>query len=50
MAKVIGTWPNNSTQPKLIYLGNYRYELDIAPDIKPSIHFLVLTLQQTFVW
>ena len=32
--KVIGTWPNNSTQPKLIYLGNYRYELDIAPDIK----------------
>ncbi len=32
--KVIGTWANNSTQPKLTYLGNYRYELDITPDIK----------------
>ncbi len=32
--KVIGTWPNNSTQPKLTYLGTYRYELDITPDIK----------------
>ncbi len=32
--KVIGTWPDNATQPKLTYLGNYRYELDIAPDIK----------------
>ena len=31
---VIGTWANNSTQPKLNYLGNYRYELDITPDIK----------------
>jgi glycosidase len=32
--KVIGTWGVNSTQPKLTYLGNYRYELDISPDIK----------------
>ncbi len=32
--KVIGTWANNSTQPKLTYLGNYLYELDITPDIK----------------
>jgi hypothetical protein len=32
--KVIGTWANNSTQPKLTYLGTYRYELDITPDIK----------------
>jgi len=32
--KVIGTWANNSTQPKLTYLGNNRYELDITPDIK----------------
>jgi 1,4-alpha-glucan branching enzyme len=32
--KVIGTWANNSTQPKLKYLGNYLYELDITPDIK----------------
>ena len=31
--KVIGTWGNNSTQPKLTSLGNYRYELDITPDI-----------------
>ena len=31
--KVIGTWANNSTQPKLKYLGNYLYELDITPDI-----------------
>jgi glycosidase len=32
--KVIGTWANNSTQPKLNYLGSYRYELDITPDIR----------------
>jgi glycosidase len=32
--KVIGTWGNNSAQPKLTYLGNYRYELVISPDIK----------------
>ena len=31
--KVIGAWANNSTQPKLKYLGNYLYELDITPDI-----------------
>ncbi len=31
---VIGTWGNNSTQPKLKYLGNYIYELDVTPDIK----------------
>jgi 1,4-alpha-glucan branching enzyme len=31
---VIGTWGNNNTQPKLTYLGNYRYELDISPDIE----------------
>ena len=31
---MIGTWGNNITQPKLKYLGNYRYELDITPDIK----------------
>jgi pullulanase/glycogen debranching enzyme len=32
--KVIGTWGNNSTQPKLTYLGNYRYELSITADIQ----------------
>lgn len=32
--KVIGTWGNNSTQPKCNYLGNYKYELIISPDIK----------------
>ncbi|MGC1390247.1 MAG: alpha-amylase family glycosyl hydrolase [Bacteroidales bacterium] len=32
--KVIGTWGNNSMQPKLNYNGNFIYELDIAPDIK----------------
>ena len=32
--KVIGTWGNNTTQPKLKSLGNYKYELDITPDIK----------------
>jgi glycosidase len=31
--KVIGTWGLNTTQPKLKYLGNYLYELDITPDI-----------------
>ena len=31
---VIGTWGDNSIQPKLTYLGSYRYELDITPDIK----------------
>jgi len=31
---VIGTWAVNSTQPRLTYLGNYIYELDIKPDIK----------------
>jgi glycosidase len=31
--KTIGTWGNNSTQPKLKYDGNYIYELDIDPDI-----------------
>ena len=31
---VIGDWANNSKQPKLTYLGNYLYELDITPDIK----------------
>jgi 1,4-alpha-glucan branching enzyme len=30
---VIGTWGDNIAQPKLTYLGNYRYELDISPDI-----------------
>jgi hypothetical protein len=32
--KVIGTWASNTAQPKFNYLGNYRYELDLAPDIK----------------
>jgi len=31
---VIGTWGNNTTQPKLTYLGNYKYELDISPDVE----------------
>jgi hypothetical protein len=38
--KVIGTWGNNSTQPKLNYLGNYRYELLITPDIKTYYNVL----------
>ncbi|MFA5817708.1 MAG: alpha-amylase family glycosyl hydrolase [Bacteroidales bacterium] len=32
--KVIGNWGDNLKQPKLKYLGSYRYELDITPDIK----------------
>jgi 1,4-alpha-glucan branching enzyme len=32
--RVIGTWGNNTTQPKLRYLGNYLYELDITPDTR----------------
>ena len=32
--KVIGTWANNSTQPKLTKVSTYLYELDITPDIK----------------
>ncbi len=31
---VIGTWGVNSSQPKLSYLGNSIYELNITPDIK----------------
>ncbi|NMC40373.1 MAG: Por secretion system protein, partial [Bacteroidales bacterium] len=38
--KVIGTWANNSTQPKLNYLGNYRYELVISPDIQTFYNVL----------
>ncbi len=30
---VIGTWGDNSTQPKLTYLSNYQYSLSITPDI-----------------
>ncbi|RKD85143.1 alpha-amylase family glycosyl hydrolase [Mangrovibacterium diazotrophicum] len=30
---VIGSWANNTTQPKLTYLGSGRYELVITPDI-----------------
>ncbi|MGB8490088.1 MAG: alpha-amylase family glycosyl hydrolase [Bacteroidales bacterium] len=32
--QVIGTWGNNLIQPKLKYLGNYLYELDITPNIQ----------------
>jgi glycosidase len=32
--KVIGTWANNTTQPKLTKVSTYLYELDITPDIK----------------
>jgi glycosidase len=31
---VIGTWGNNTSQPRLKYLGNHLYELDIVPDLK----------------
>jgi len=31
---VIESWGNNTTQPKLTYLGNYRYELEITPSIE----------------
>jgi glycosidase len=31
---VIGSWGNNTVQPELTYLGNYRYELDITPDVE----------------
>ena len=31
---VIGTWGDNTTQPKLNYLGDYLYELVITPDIR----------------
>ena len=30
---VIGSWGNNTNQPKLTYLGNYTYSLSITPDI-----------------
>jgi glycosidase len=32
--KVIGTWGNNTLQPKMRSLGNYRYELQISPDVR----------------
>ncbi|MFN8241956.1 MAG: alpha-amylase family glycosyl hydrolase [Bacteroidales bacterium] len=38
--KVIGTWAVNTTQPKLTYLGNFRYELTITPDIKAFYNVL----------
>lgn len=38
--KVIGTWGNNATQPKLNYLGNYRYELVISPSIEAFYNVL----------
>lgn len=38
--KVIGTWANNATQPKLTYLGNYRYEFVISPDIERFFNVL----------
>jgi len=31
---VIGDWGNNSNQPKLTYLGDYRYKLEITPSIE----------------
>ncbi len=31
---VIESWGNNTTQPKLTYLGNYRYKLEITPSIE----------------
>lgn len=31
---VIGSWGNNTTQPKLTSLGNHIYELVIAPDLR----------------
>jgi hypothetical protein len=40
--KVIGTWANNSTQPKLTKVSTYLYELDITPEIK-TFYFLAST-------
>jgi 1,4-alpha-glucan branching enzyme len=31
---VIGSWNDNGTQPKLTYLGNWKYELVISPDVE----------------
>ncbi|MFO7852426.1 MAG: alpha-amylase family glycosyl hydrolase [Bacteroidota bacterium] len=31
---VIGDWGNNSNQPQLSYLGDYRYKLEISPSIE----------------
>lgn len=31
---VKGTWGNNTTQPKMRYLGNYLYELPVTPDLR----------------
>lgn len=31
---VIGDWGNNSNQPQLTYLGEYRYKLEISPSIE----------------
>ncbi len=39
--KVIGTWANNATQPKLNYLGNYRYEFVISPSIEVFYNVLL---------
>ena len=38
---VIGAWGNNTTQPKLTYLGNYNYEMDLIPDIKTFYNLTV---------
>ena len=38
--KVIGTWGNNAVQPRLKYLGNYRYEFDISPNIETFYNVL----------
>jgi Alpha amylase, catalytic domain len=39
---VIGTWGDNTKQPKLTKIGTYQYELDITPDIA-SFYSLALT-------
>ncbi|HOK73804.1 MAG TPA: alpha-amylase family glycosyl hydrolase [Bacteroidales bacterium] len=38
--KVIGTWGNNAVQPKLNYLGNYKYEFIISPSIETFYNVL----------
>ena len=49
---VIGSWGNNTTQPRLINLGNGIYELEITPDINSyySIQDNEIVTQLAFVF
>ncbi len=48
---VIGSWGNNTNQPQLTYLGNYKYSLSITPDINSfySVQPAEIVRQMAFV-